>query len=272
VRKPWSKRGGVGGGGIYDHSEHARLVAGFYAALARREAANEEQDSNAGASAAQEMAAIAREYESATPIVSVSRCPFTGDVFETSLDLVGLDGMWWAYDYDYRPFVASLPTFFAWCGSMQLGGPVPNLPLKSMVGPGAPFVYPRLLQHPSIKAVISSVLVGEHTGFPVVYFAQPAPHDLERANDWGHTSHAYTRPDGSPTSAHSIEYDPDKDFDLARWIRQGKLLWIAPGDVDLHIQTTPDDCPFLTVGGERHRQYIQRGKIWMAQDRDFNIR
>jgi hypothetical protein len=218
------------------------------------------------------MAAIAREYESATPIVSVSRCPFTGDVFETSLDLVGLDGMWWAYDYDYRPFVASLPTFFAWCGSMQLGGPVPNLPLKSMVGPGAPFVYPRLLQHPSIKAVISSVLVGEHTGFPVVYFAQPAPHDLERANDWGHTSHAYTRPDGSPTSAHSIEYDPDKDFDLARWIRQGKLLWIAPGDVDLHIQTTPDDCPFLTVGGERHRQYIQRGKIWMAQDRDFNIR
>ncbi len=259
----WSKRGSV-----YSTQERDRLIADFYAAFSRRNDAHD-RDAAAEATAADEMAACVGEYEAATPIVSVSRCPFSGEVFETSLDIFGLDGMWWAYDHDYRPYVAPIPTYFAWTGSMQLDGPIPNLPLKSMLGPQAPFVLPRILEHPAVRAVISSILVGEHVGFPVVYFAQPTPHDLERVDDWGHSFHYFSRPDGSPTSAHSTEYDVDKDFEIEPWIRSGKLSWIAAGDIDLQLRTTGPDCPFVTVGGERHRQYIQNGKTWMAHDRDF---
>jgi hypothetical protein len=253
VPRYWSKRGKV-----YSTDERAGMITGFYAALAQR--------------ATDDMAAIVTEYKAATPIVSVSRCPFTGGVFETSLDILGVDGMWWAYDYDYRPYVAPIATFLAWTGSMQFDGPIPNLPLKSMVGPAAPFVLPRILHHDAVRAVMSTILIGEHVGFPVVYFAQPVPADLERVDDWGHAMHYLTRPDGSPSSAHSTEYDIDKDFEIEPWIRSGKLSWIAPGDIDLTLRTSPADCPFVTVGGERHRQYIQNGKTWMAQDRDFGAR
>jgi hypothetical protein len=259
VPKYWSKRGSV-----YTLEERARLILEFYAAMKRRE--------DGDPHAADQMAHVIDQYTAATPIVSVSRCPFTGDVFETSLDIFGLDGMWWAYDHNYRPHVAPIATFFAWTGSMQLDGPIPNLPLKSMIGPTAPFVLPRILSHPDVTAVISSVLVGEHVGFPVVYFAQPMPHDLDRCDDWGHSLHFYARADGSPTSAHETEYDPDKDTELERWIADGKLAWIAPGDIDLSLQTSTVGCPYLAVGGDRNRQYIENGKLWTADDRDFLAR
>lgn len=245
------------------------MIGEFYAAQARREAANDAGDLQGGQAAAHDMAAVIATYESATPIVSVSRCPFTGEVFETSLDIFGLDGMWWVYDRDYRPYVATPPTLLAWTGSMQLDGPVPNLPLKSMVGPTAPFVYPRLLEHPSITAVMSSILIGEHVGFPVVYYAQPVPPDVERIDDWGHDVYYYTRSDGSPSSARTTEDDTAKDTDITQWIKRGKLAWIAPGDIDLELRTSATDCPFTTVGGDRNRQYIQYGKVWTANDRDF---
>lgn len=260
----WSKRGEV-----YSPAERAAMIAGFYSALDSREKANEQRDSDNERGAAEIMAAVARDYEAATPIVALSRCPFTSDVFESSLDILGVDGMWWAYDYDYRPFVAPIATFFAWTGSMQLDGPIPNLPLKSMIGPAAPFVLPRILEHPSMRAVMSTVLVGEHVGFPVVYFSDAIPTDLKRVDDWAHSSYSFNRVDGSPTSAHVTEYDIEKDFDIAPWIRNGKLSWIAPGDIELTLRTSVSDCPFVTVGGDRHRQYIQYGKTWSANDRDF---
>jgi hypothetical protein len=256
-------------GAIYSAAERAELIEAFHAARAERAAASESDDARGEAELTSRMLTISARYESATPIVELARCPFTGEVYETSLDIVGLDGMWWAYEYDYRPYVEPIPTFFAWSGAMQLDGAVPSLPLMSMVGPTAPFVTPRVLEHPAVRAVMTSLLIGEHVGFPVVYFAAPTPHHLERVNDWGHHAYLHVTPDGVPHSASATEDDTEKDVDLEPWIRAGKLLWIEPGDVDLHLRSTVDGCPMLQVGGDRKRQYLRDGKVWVADDRDI---
>ncbi len=258
-------------GAVYSVTERAELISAFHAARADRTQASEAGDDQAEAAFTERMLAISDTYASATPIVSLSRCPFTAEVYETSLDIFGLDGMWWAYEYDYRPYVEPISSFFAWSGAMQLDGSVPTVPLMSMVGPSAPFVTPRVLEHPAVRAVMSSVLIGEHVGFPVVYFAVPTPHHLERVDDWGHDYHAFVTPDGVPHSAGATEDDTEKDIDLERWIRDGKLMWIEPGDIDLRLRSTVDDCPFLDVGGNRKRQYIRNGKVWVANDLEIEI-
>jgi hypothetical protein len=251
-------------GSAFTEEERQAILERFREAWLRLEDADDRHDAPAAEAARADMAAAARDYVAGVPIVSLSRCPFTGQVFETSLDIFGIDGLWWAYDYDYRPYVEPIPTFFAWTGAMQLDGPIPSWSLKAMVGPSAPFVLPRILEHPHVRAVVSSVLIGEHIGFPIVYYASPLPHDLERVDDWGHRFHSYLRPDGSPTSAHSVQDPNEQDFELGPWIEQGKLSWIEPGDLRLDVRSGLEHCPYLDLPGERRRRYVQEGETWLA--------
>jgi hypothetical protein len=211
-----------------------------------------------------ELAAAADEYVDAVPILSLSRDPFTDQVFETSLDPYGIDGLWWAYEHEYRPYVAPTDAFFAWTGALRLGGPIPEWSLKAMVGPEAPYVLPRILDHEDVRAVVSQVAVGPHTGYPIVYFARPTPHQLERVDDWGHRVHYVIRPDGSPAAGHATNDDAENDYDLGPWMNTGKLMWIEPGDDDLMLKTGTAGSPFLDLPGERRRRYIQEGKDWLA--------
>jgi hypothetical protein len=114
--------------------------------------------------------------------------------------------------------------------------------------------------------VVSSVLVGEHVGFPVVYFADPVPLDLERADDWGHDHYSYVRANGGPGTAHAIENDLQKDYELGPWLEGGKLAWIAPGDIELALRQGSAGCPFVGLTGDRRRQYIRAGERWCADD------
>jgi hypothetical protein len=133
-----------------------------------------------------------------------------------------------------------------------------------MIGPEPPFVLPRILEHPSIKGVVSSVLIGEHVGFVIAYFADGPHPDLERVDDWGARSHQYLRADGSPTAGHSVQADEEKDFDLGPWFDSGKLQWIAPGDASLTLRSGREGNPYLGLGGERRRRYLQEGETWLA--------
>ncbi len=249
----------------FDAAERRAILARFRAGYEALEAAELRRDPSADPDAARrEMAAAADAYVEAVPIVAISRSPITGAVFETSLDVDGIDGLWWAYDYEYRPWVEAPDDLFAWTGSLKLDGPIPEWSLKAMVGPEVPFVLPRILEHPAMTAVLSSVLVGEHVGFPVAYFARPLPADLERVDDWGHRSYTFRRPDGSLASAHSTQDDAEKDFDLRPWLASGKLRWIAAGDLSLTLREGEQGCPFVDLPGERRRRYIQEGDTWLA--------
>jgi hypothetical protein len=251
-------------GSAFTQPERDVLVGRFREAWLRREAADDAGDLATKAAATAEITGIVDEYRAGIPIVSLSRCPFSGEVFETALDIYGIDGPWWAYEYEFRPYVEPPATFFAWTGAMQLDGPIPDWSLKAMVGPAVPFVLPRILEHPDVRAVVSSVLVGEHVGYPIVYFAQPTPLTLERVDDWGHAGHLVERPDGGPAYLHAVKSDDENDYDLARWIERGKLSWIEPGDLGLTLRNEIAGCPYVGLPGERRRRYVQEGTTWLA--------
>ena len=222
-------------------------------------------DSGAYRDLSQEMASLVDQYITRTPKVPLSRCPFTGDVFSHSLDTGGLDGLWWNSDSPQRPVDNQLPTFFAFSGAMKLApAPVEVAPFIAEPGPGRPFVSPRLLSYQQIKAVLSTVQIGMHTGYVVAYFADPMLFTEPRLSDWGSNWYRYT----DETGLSWINEGPSDDlrsFDLAPWIRSGQLLWIKPGDASLTLRSDLATCPYLDLDGPLDNQFVHNGQVWTQQ-------
>jgi hypothetical protein len=109
---------------------------------------------------------------------------------------------------------------------MDIKSPPPQTPFLCKPGPGAPFVVPRLLVNPAIKAVVSTIQVGDVTAWPVLYFSEDTPYDLIRINDWGSDSYIAETVHGEGYSWQTYDYFIDYDFDLEFYISTGRLLWI----------------------------------------------
>jgi len=54
----------------------------------------------------------------------------------------------------------------------------------------------------------------------------------------------------------------DADFGLAKWIKAGKLLWIAPGDEAMVLQSLVQGCPYVGLKGRPTEQRIEMGTVW----------
>jgi hypothetical protein len=226
--------------------------------------AEERLDSEAYQALSQEMAGLVDQYITSTPIAPLSRCPFTGDIFSHSLDIYGLDGLWWNSDSPQRPIENLLPTFFAFSGALKLAPTVEVAPFIAEPGPGRPFVSPRLLAYQQIKAVLSTVAVGSHTGFIVTYFADPMLYTEPRLSDWGSNRYLYTDESGV-SWVNEGPSDDARSFDLAPWIRSGQLLWIRPGDTDLVLRSDLETCPYLDLDGTVENQFVHNGRVWIQQ-------
>jgi hypothetical protein len=230
------------------------LVAGYAAAVS---AAREAEGDDLGAAIARS-SALQERYLATLPRPELSRCPFTEQVFTHSVDTGGLDGPWWQYENPLRPSAEALDlieTLFAFTGALRLGEPLELFSYLCKPGPEAPFVVPRILSHDSVRAVVSHVRVGPHTGFPIVYFAEEPP-EIERFNTWG-TDHYDTY-----TGWDSMEEDSEPvDFDLESWIERDKLLWIAPGDDRLELRSGLNGCPYVGLPGRRTFLRIQAGVV-----------
>ena len=203
---------------------------------------------------------LALDYQTGFEQKALSRCPITGEPALFAIDDVDLDGMWWDWGRPLRGMNDLPLSEFAWTGSMQIGSPVAPAPFVCRPGPAAPFVIPRLLGVDGMQAVVSAVPVGPHTGYLVVYYADPLPEDLPRVNDWGASSY-FARIDDELVEVEATELADDYDFALRPWVEQRKLSWIAPGDESLTVQRSVDDCPFLDLPGERDRAMVLEGKV-----------
>jgi hypothetical protein len=229
----------------------------LYRALSRQEFGGQEEME----SKRERLNALWREYEAGLPAVPLSRCPFTGEVLAMPFDTFGLDGLWWNYDAAIRGNPLRMPTYMALSGAVHLRLPAESAPFLVVPGPGVPFVYPRLLNEGSVKAVVSSLPVGNHVAFPVVYFAPARPDGIEMPNLWGTNSYQYIDEEGELGWYETFDSPEDWDFQLRQWIESGKLLWIAPGDTSMTLQSAVADCPYLGLPGERQEQRIHAGKV-----------
>ena len=202
------------------------------------------------------------EYVDETPFINLSRCPYSNAVIQHSFDPYGLDGLWWNYDATARPSDVLPETFFALSGAVRLGPKVDSVPFLCKPGPEAPFVIPRIMARKEITAVVSSFQVGSHMAFPVFYFANPMPFDLERVNTWGTSSYRFLNQGGS-ISWNTSSWEPtDFDFNLRPWIESGRLQWIAPGDPDMVLHNDLGGCPYLDLPGRQYPLNIENGQVW----------
>jgi hypothetical protein len=207
-------------------------------------------------------AQLRRTYREKLPILPLSRCPFTRNPYLHSIDPFGIDGPWWDYRAPNRPLELLGGNIVAFTGAMRLGAPLEAMPFLCRPGPAVPFVVPRILEREGVRAVISSRPIGAHTGYIIVYFANPAPADLEGFNDWGADDYQFE------SDTDQLGWDKvyvsaaDYDFELGKWLADGKLLWIAPEDAELILREGADGCPYVGLDGIRKPQLVQDGEVW----------
>jgi len=207
-----------------------------------------------------ELAGLNAEYRSVLPRPTLSRCPFSGAALAHSIDPWGLDGPWWDANHPFRPAEDLPDTLIVFSGAMRLGSPLESTSYLVLPGAQVPVVSRTLLAYPEVRAVVSSLPVGQHTAYPIAYFADP-PLDLPpTVATWGTRRWRLPDPD-LDLEVEIIEEEDDLDADLESWIRRGKLLWIAPGDPDHRLHATVRGCPFLGLEGSKMPTRVMYGQI-----------
>ena len=198
-------------------------------------------------------------YFDGLPRTALSRCPHTGTPLTRVFDPWGVDGYWWQEGELAKHEEASAPpTFAVLTGALDLrdkpprGGPRE----EAHVGPAVPFVIPRLLKMPGMIAVVSCVdLENGYRAYPVAYFSSERILPGTLTSTWCRTSYDWRDAAGNPSYTFPVDL---WDFDLAPWIAQGKVRWIAPNDRSLKLLGKDDGhCPYVDLPGRRERQIIK---------------
>lgn len=231
---------------------------------------------------------IGRQYKAGVPVIPLSRCPYCRFVNYHSIDYYDLDGLWWASSIPKELFRIGetalrprdrhqlCPHFWMLSGAVHLDQTLTVAPITVAPGPEVPFVVPRLLRQHSMRAVISSIPVGRHTAYPIVYYSLVKPVRINHPfNEWSNNNTGWVQDNGKAQTIEAV-YKPyyfdeaalkivdDVDFNLASWIEAGQVFWINPGDESLTLQQEVDKCPYLNLPGRREMLYIRRGECEAA--------
>ncbi|MGD9972031.1 MAG: zinc ribbon domain-containing protein [Desulfatirhabdiaceae bacterium] len=209
--------------------------------------------------------ALRHKYREKVPVFPLSRCPFTQAIYRHSIDPYGIDGLWWDYRSPNRPLEPHGGNVAAFTGAMHLSDSLERMPFLCKPGPGVPFIVPRVLEHDSIRAVISAQPIGLHSGYIIVYFTGSESINIEGFNDWGTDYYQFESDPGRVGWNRNYVTSSDYDFELEKWISSGKLLWILPGDTSLTLREGVEDCPYIGLEGPRKIQLIQDGEVWYEE-------
>lgn len=248
-----------------DRSERDRLVAGYVGTRAAWLAAVKAKSLPAA-----ELEAMKREfrrlktaYFSTLPRLPISRCPYSGEPLVRAFDPWDLKGFWWQEgNLEDTPEPDPGPHFRMLSGALGFAGRPAEAGGEEAahVGPEVPFVIPRILAMPTMVAVVSRItLACGYQAYPIAYFSRQVPLPGTLGMPWRRT--AYNWQDGNGQPCFSYPMDP-WDFDLERWLQQGKLLWIDPDDETLTLRRHGEQrCPYLELPGRRMRQIVQGHEV-----------
>ncbi|MET0236096.1 MAG: hypothetical protein ABW224_15735 [Kibdelosporangium sp.] len=211
---------------------------------------------------------LRHEYRKLVPAVPIARCPHSGDLLHWFLDTAGLDGWAWEYSVVGRQPANPPRLWLATNGAMRLSEPAEFTWHQVKPGPGVPYVVPRILRCPDVRAVLNQVQIGRHTGWTISYFG-PRPATVTLVNNWGKFEHHTYDDNGEWRGWNRDEKDESTgqyDFDLSRWLESGKLLWINPGDDSATLHSGTAGCPYRDLPGERRCSQLLLGKVWRPGD------
>lgn len=214
---------------------------------------------------------LRRRYRELLPAVPVARCPHSGGLLRWFMDPWGLDGWAWEYSVVGKQPPDRPPLWLCTNGAMRLTPPLEDTVQMVRPGPGVPYVVPRILRCSGVRAVISQVPVGAHTGWVISYFG-PKPDGVTLVNNWGKHEYYVYDDTGKWLGWNSDEKDQrigQYDFELTPWLRSGKLLWVVPGDESMTLREGADDCPYVDLPGDRRCVDVWRGKVARAGDRKW---
>ncbi len=207
-----------------------------------------------------------RLYQQNLPVRTIARCPFTSLAVLYPIDDAGLDGPFWDFQNPVRVLGIRPGTCYGITGAMSVTAGFEYVSHIAIVGPSIPYVIPRLLEVKGSKAVLSSLPVGEHTGYVITYFAPPGTEgEVPTTDEWGTARWQGTDADGESiwTSTYKLYQETDdaplheeRDVDLAPWIAAGRLGWVAPGDTTATTHWEVDDCPYLGLKGTVDDQWV----------------
>lgn len=205
---------------------------------------------------------LRQEYFDRLPRVTLSRCPFCGQQLDRAFDPWGFDGFWWQSG-KVKPYVEpeACPHFAVLTGAVNLNGlPPQGGAAEARPGPEVPYVIPRVLELPTMVAVISALeMRNGYTAYPIAYFAETMPPPGTLTQAWTKTQYDYR--DEAGRWRWQIKTDP-WDFDLLKWVERGKLKWIAPGDEDFMIsQQPPAAFPYDQLTGRRAQLIIKDDRL-----------
>ncbi len=206
---------------------------------------------------------LIKEYAEHLPFVKAGRCPLCEAILEYPMDIMGLDGPWWAKGplAEY-PRPQGCEHFRVLLGAIDFHGikPAEAKPVEeALPGPGAPFVVPRMVELPTMKTVISSFrLPRGYTAYAIAYFSEEPLHGAFLHQPWAREAYQALDENGEYqgwTVANDLW-----DFDLQPWVERGLLWWINPGDDSLTLhQSGP--FPYADTPGVRAPQLIKDGEL-----------
>lgn len=218
------------------------------------------------------------ELRRRTPWVLVARCPICDTAIWMQAGIYSLqDGFWFGAYGSGRDEVwkgSVCKHLFCVDGALHLNGHIPTearpwhddrnaqMALWHYIWMAAevPFVLPRLLALPTMKAVMCEIPVcdGKYTAYPIAYFAEKKPEPKDFCIPWARKKYLDT------SGGYSVlgERSDAQDFDLEKWVEQGSLFWLDTTHEDYPVAAAhPSAFPYKRMDGRKHPYIIREGQI-----------
>jgi hypothetical protein len=217
---------------------------------------------------------VMQEFFRRLPCVLVSRCPYCAREIWGAVGIFSLiDEFWYSiYSDGQEEAIEESHCEHLFCidGALGLNGHQPAEVKKpnTMVlydtlrmAAGVPFVKPRVLRLPTMVAVLHSFPVADkYTAYPVVYFAEQRPPQKEFCIGWARQEYV-DRLEGGGGTFVGRRTDA-QDYELEKWVEQGKLFWLDPTDDEHPLVHGPVEAfPYGNVPGRRNPYIIKDGKV-----------
>lgn len=205
---------------------------------------------------------LIEEYWNWIPVVQLCRCPFCQKDLACLFDPVDLTGFWWMdRTQRSRQEPPRCEHFCLLLGAVNFNGLPPRGGLfECRPGPDMPYVIARILEMPTMTAVVSCVpLQCGYSAYPVAYFATEPPGPRTMTQGWAQKEYRFSL--GENKTGWDIVQDK-RDYDLSPWILKGKLRWFHEGTLS-RPGAPPQAClsgrqayPFQNVQGMAREQIL----------------